>query len=174
MSEINFALIQDRINSKFDKINSLMTLCRNHPDNTDYPKRLAAELASSIQATEDITELQQIPHYTYKNRDNGCAGGNCTFYIDGVEFAVADLREMRKDPSICTERYYDICVVVIDFMDDDGMMQYHILPHTYLHGSSTSEFNQNKPVHDAFVNAAKQFIKEHGGAERLRELQKYE
>ena len=172
-TEVNYDLIIDRAEQKFNRIKNLATLLKTLPANDKYRKEaeqnLGAELASSIGSqVEDLTELQnEQPYYHYTGR------GSCWFEIEGVKFNVADLRDMRKDPYSNTELHYDICIIVCDLKrldEPDGLYQYFILPE-YLYGSSTEDFNVNKPVHKEFIEAATEFIKENGGAEALRKRQ---
>lgn len=116
----------------------------------DFPDEIKAEQDSVIR-------------YQYKN-------GACFFMIDGIEVEVLALRDMREDPSIGFERYSDVCVPSISYTDTDGNFIHHPIPNAWLYGSTSSEFEEGKPVHDEFIKAARDYIKEHN---ITPELQKY-
>lgn len=87
--------------------------------------------------------------------------GGCYFMVDGIEVEVQDLRNMRESPRTGKELYTDICVLTISYTDEDGMYMYHVVPNTWLYGSRSSEFDEDKPVHKEFIDAAREYIKEH-------------
>lgn len=97
-------------------------------------------------------------------------GGSCFFILDGIEITVFDLRDMRKDPSIDLARYSDVCVLAINYKDEDGMFLYHIIP-AWLYGSRSDDFNEGKPVDDYFIKAAREYIKEHNITKEMQEVQ---
>lgn len=144
-------LIEARAKEKYDRIVTLINLLGTCPDNNDYKKRLekdlGAELCTSIQSSENLCELQNVsPYYQYNEE------GGCYFMVDGIEVMVADLRDMRGD-----QKYFDICVPVIDYKEDDIWIQ-HVIPDCWLYGSRGEEFDDFKPVHEEFLNAARQYI----------------
>ena len=100
--------------------------------------------------------------YQYKD-------GNCSFMIDSIEVEVLDLREMRDDPSIGFARYSDVCIPVISY-NEDGACMHHPIPNAWLYGSTSADFDVGKPVHKEFIDAAREYIKEH---KITPELQKY-
>lgn len=118
----------------------------------DFPDEVKAEQDSTIR-------------YQYKD-------GACFFMVDDIEVEVLDLRDMREDPSIGFARYSDVCIPAINYTDDDGTgsCMHHPIPDTWLYGSTSSEFNEGKPVHPEFIEAAKDFIKMR---HITKEMQKY-
>lgn len=112
---------------------------------------------------EIVGPKKEVLVYQYKN-------GACFFMIDGIEVEVLALRDMREDPSIGFERYSDVCIPSISYTDPDGNFIHHPIPNTWLYGSTSSEFGEGKPVHREFINAAREYIKEHN---ITPELQKY-
>lgn len=97
-------------------------------------------------------------------------GGSCYFILDGIEITVFDLREMRKDPGIDLARYSDVCVLAINYQDEDGTFLYHIIP-AWLYGSTSDDFDEGKPVDDYFIKAAREYIKEHNITKDMQEVQ---
>lgn len=114
-------------------------------------------------------EFERTPKYEYKD-------GACSFKIDGCEFEVADLRNMRKSTagSFKLERYYDICILIVCYINEDGCYVQQPLPSEWLFGSTSDEFNEGQPVHTQFIEAAEKFIDDFGGAEKLRKAQQEE
>lgn len=92
--------------------------------------------------------------YQYKD-------GGCSFTVDGIEVEVVDLRDMRKDKVCGLEKYYDVCIPAISYTED-GNTTLHPIPNCWLYGSTSSEFNEGKEVHPQFINAAREYIKQHG------------
>lgn len=84
--------------------------------------------------------------------------------IDGIKIMIADLRDMRGD-----RKFFDICVPVIDYKDGDVWIQ-HVIPNTWLYGSCSEEFNEGEPVHEEFISAARDYIKEHGITKEMQEV----
>lgn len=97
--------------------------------------------------------------------------GSCYFTIDGIVIEVLDCREMRKDPEVHTEKYSDVCVLSISYTDDDGNYMCHIIPNAWLYGSTGEGFNEDKPVHEEFLDAAHEYIKEHNITKEMQEVQ---
>lgn len=97
-------------------------------------------------------------------------GSSCFFMVDGVRFDVYDLRSMRPCPRVNKETYADVCVLNCDFIED-GAMLFHIIPATWLYGSTTSEFDEGKPVHDEFLQAAKEYIQRHHITPEMQKLE---
>lgn len=112
---------------------------------------------------EIISPKKEILTYQYK-------GGACFFMIDGIEVEVLDLREMRNAPNLEFERYADVCIPSISYTDSDGNFIYHPIPNAWLYGSTSDSFDEGKPVHKEFIEAAREYIKEHN---ITPELQKY-
>lgn len=111
----------------------------------------------------EIVSPKKVIRYHYKD-------GACSFMIDGIEVEVLALRDMREDPSIGFERYSDVCIPSISYTDPDGNFIHHPIPNAWLYGSTSDEFAEGKPVHEEFIKAASEYIKEH---EITPELQKY-
>ena len=93
---------------------------------------------------------------TYQYKD-----GSCSFTVDDIEVEVVDLRDMRKDNVCGFERYYDICIPAISYTDKDGDVQLHPIPNCWLYGSTTADFDANEEVHPQFIEAAREYIKQH-------------
>lgn len=108
-------------------------------------------------------EQDSVIRYQYKD-------GGCFFIIDGIEVMVLDLRDMRKDPSLGEARYADICIPVIHYDDGDIRMDRPI-PNTWLYGSTSAEFEEGMPVHKEFLDAAREYIKEHNITKEMQEVQ---
>lgn len=109
-------------------------------------------------------EQDSVIKYQYKD-------GLCSFMIDGIEVEVQDLRGMRESSRVGKELYADICVLTISYNDEDGMDMCHVVPNTWLYGSSSEEFNEGKPVHQEFIDAAREYIKEHNITKEMQEVQ---
>lgn len=94
--------------------------------------------------------------------------GGCYFIHKGVVFQVADVRNMRDNPDLGKEPYYDICILLCDHRDlkisDDDCTWYHIVggPGCYLFGSTSDNFNEGNQVHSTFVKAADEYIQSYG------------
>lgn len=114
--------------------------CYSGSPEYDFPEEYKAEQNSTIR-------------YQYKD-------GNCSFMIDGIEVEVMDLRSMRESPRVGKEMYSDVCVLTISYSDDaDGMHMYHVIPNTWLYGSTSDDFAEGAEVQPEFINAARDFIK---------------
>ena len=107
---------------------------------------------------------ESIIRYQYKD-------GGCFFIVDGIEVEVLDLRSMRESPRVNKETYTDVCVPTISYTDDDGNYMYHIIPDTWIYGSTQAGFDEGKPVHKVFIDAAREYIKEHGITKEMQEVQ---
>ena len=130
-----------------------------------YEELLAADLCCSIQATACLNDPDDVPRYKY-------TGSTCKFYVDGVEFIVADLYDMgynkyRNIP------HFDICCVLCSYKDGE-IYHWNFVPDAWSYGSDSGDFEEYHEVCDIFLDKCSQFIKEHGGAEHLREMQKDE
>lgn len=101
--------------------------------------------------------------YRYRN-------GACSFMVDGIEIVVLDCRDMRKDPSINLERYSDICILSVSYRDESDCFLHHIIPNTWLYGSTSCEFDEGREVHPEFINAARAYIKEHAITKEMQEF----
>lgn len=100
------------------------------------------------------TERDSVIRYQYNV-------GSCYFTIDGIVVEVLDCREMRKNPEVHTERYADVCVSAISYIDEDGNCMYHIILNVWLYGSTGKDFNENAEVQPEFIEAARKYIEEH-------------
>lgn len=97
--------------------------------------------------------------------------GSCYFIIDDIIVEVLDCREMRKDPEVHTERYSDVCVLTISYTDEDGNYTHHIIPNAWLYGSTGEDFDENAEVQPEFIEAARDYIKEHHITKEMQEVQ---
>lgn len=97
-------------------------------------------------------------------------GGMCFFMIDGIEVEVLDLRDMREDPTVGMARYSDVCIPSISYTDSDGNFIHHPIPNAWLYGSTSDDFDEGHEVQPEFIDAAREYIKEHN---ITPELQKY-
>lgn len=156
--------IKERYNESMQWLNSLRDLLSKESLNdyqTKYLDRCKAELGallcSSIQATENLNDPDDVPRYMYDKF------GACAFMYKGVEFCVKDLRNMRKvEDGRNIELYSDICVVCCVYKDEDDCWIMHVLPDAWLYGSTGDEFNKYKPVHNEFLKAADKYIEKYG------------
>lgn len=119
----------------------------------------ADDFSDDVKAEQDSTI-----RYQYKD-------GGCFFIVDGIEIEVMDLRSMRASPRVNKETYADVCVLAISYTDEDDMYMYHIIPNTWMYGSTSDSFDEGKPVHTEFVEAARQYIKEHDITKEMQEVQ---
>lgn len=117
----------------------------------DFPDEVKAEQDSTIK-------------YQYKD-------GMCFFMIDDIEVEVQDLRSMRESLRVGKELYADVCVLTISYTDEDGMYMYHVVPNAWLYGSISHDFDEGKPVHEEFIKAAREYIKEHNITKEMQEVQ---
>lgn len=109
-------------------------------------------------------EQDSVIRYQYKD-------GGCFFIIDGIEVEVLALRDMREDSSIGFERYSDVCIPSISYTDIDGNFIHHPIPNAWLYGSTSSEFDVGMPVHKEFLDAAREYIKEHNITPEMQEVE---
>lgn len=113
---------------------------------------------------DDVKDEQNsIIRYQYRN-------GMCFFTVDDIEVEVLDLRDMREDPTVGMARYSDVCIPSISYTDPDGNFMHHPISNAWLYGSTSDSFDEGKPVHKEFIEAAREYIKEHN---ITPELQKY-
>ena len=112
---------------------------------------------------EIVGPKKEVLVYQYRN-------GMCFFMVDGIEVDVLDLRDMREDPTVGMARYSDVCIPSISYTDTDGNFIHHPIPNAWLYGSTSDSFDEGKPVHKEFIEAAREYIKEHN---ITPELQKY-
>lgn len=131
-----------------------------------FEEWLAADLCCSIQAEACLNDPDDVPRYKYTD-------GTCKFYVDGVKFIVADLCDMRCSKAFDKPCGFDICCVLCSYKDD-GIYHWNFVPDAWSYGSTTDDFEEYHEVCDIFLDKCSQFIKEHGGAEYLREMQKDE
>lgn len=111
-------------------------------------------------------KAEQDPTIRYHYDD-----GNCSFMIDDIEVEVQDLRSMRESPRVGEELYTDVCILTISYTDEDGNYMYHPIPDTWLYGSTSHDFDDGEPVHDQFIEAARDFIKMHHITKEMQEVQ---
>lgn len=109
-------------------------------------------------------EQDSVIRYQYKD-------GDCFFIVDGIEVEVMDLRSMRESPRVNKETYADVCVITISYTDEDGMYMYHVVPDTWLYGSTSNDFDEGCEVHPEFINAARDYIKIHHITKEMQEVQ---
>jgi hypothetical protein len=171
--EYNLDQIESRVKEKYENtmkwLNGLRkeSVQANPELRKNYESYLGAELASSISAYSELDKVSEElgPVYRYKD-------GDCYFDYKGVRFTVADLRSMRVSERVKKETYFDICVVLIDRYRDD-IWVYDLLP-TYLCGSTSDEFDEFKPVHDLFIEAADEYLKKNPDAAEDRKIYEQE
>lgn len=104
----------------------------------------------------DFPDEKQDDIIRYQYRD-----GACYFMLDGIRVDVCDLREMRKPHDGSIELYIDVCIPCISYKDEDDNFQYHPIPDAWLYGSTSEDFNKGEAVHEQFILAAQEYIKEH-------------
>lgn len=109
-------------------------------------------------------EQEAVIRYQYKD-------GGCFFIVDGIEIEVQDLRSMRESQRVNKETYADVCVLTISYTEADGMYMYHVIPNAWLYGSTSDRFNEGQEVHPEFINAARQYIKEHNITKEMQEVE---
>lgn len=129
---------------------------------------LYEEMCCSIFSGEiayDFPDLKEDDTIRYQYRN-----GMCFFIVDGIEIEVLDLRDMREDPTVGMARYSDVCIPSISYTDSDGNFIHHPISNAWLYGSTSDSFDEGKPVHKEFIEAAREYIKEHN---ITPELQKY-
>ena len=149
--------------------NKLMLCAKMFWDSSVTAQQMYEEVSCSCLSGDpelDFPEIvgpKKVIRYHYNN-------GACFFMIDGIEVEVLALRDMCEDPSIGFERYSDVCIPSISYTDTDDNFIHHPIPNAWLYGSTSSEFDEGKPVHKEFIDAAREYIKEH---EITPELQKY-
>lgn len=174
-------LIEFKFKEKYERSIHALTQLRfalSEDDGTECSKvkiehweqHVGAELASSIQATDRLADPDDdTPRYMYDDM------GACSFMLNGVRFIVADLRDMRADPTVNKERYFDVCCVICGYHhDDDDTARYEFVKDAWLYGSTTDNFDKYHPVHDYFIKKCTEFIESHGGAAKLIAAQKKE
>lgn len=143
MTKLNYKQIMKDATERYHQI---IDECINAQD---YDK-LVSLTCESLYGGEDTMPVDAIIiRYQYT------ANGDCYFMVDGIEVLVADLRDMRGKHS-----FFDVCLPVISYKDDDVHI-YHVIPNTWLYGSTSEEFDKGKPVHTEFINAAREYIKAH-------------
>ena len=100
-----------------------------------------------------VPKKEDVIRYQYED-------GTCYFFVDGIEVEVYDLRSMRESSRFGKALFSDICGIGISYKDDDAFMQ-HIIPNTWLYGSTSEEFSEGAEVDKSFVDAAREYIKQH-------------
>ena len=171
--EYNLDQIEARVNQKYGEtmkwLNGLRkeTVQANPKLKKDYESYLGAELASSISAYAELDKVCEELGPVYRYED-GC----CYFDYKGVRFTVADLRSLRVSKRVNKETYFDIAIVLVDRYRDN-IWVYDILPE-YVYGSTSDEFDEFKPVHDVFVEAADEYLKKNPDAVEDRQIYEQE
>lgn len=145
-----------------NRFNAIVNACMNTKDYNTIVGLTCASLYGGEDTIPQEKEQASVIKYQYKD-------GLCSFVIDGIEIEVQDLRGMRESPRVGKELYADICVPTISYTDEDGMYMYHVVPNTWLYGSTSDEFNEGKPVHQEFIDAAREYIKEHNITKEMQE-----
>ena len=167
-NDFDLDLIEYKIKTRYEEsmkwLNHLRDLLKLESLN-DYQKvsletcksELGACLCCGIQATENLNDPDDVPRYMYDK------SGACTFKYKGIEFDVQDLRNMRKvDDDRSIELYSDVCVVCCVHKEEDSCWMLHVLPDTWLYGSTGDEFEKYRPVHSEFLKAADKYIEKYG------------
>lgn len=108
-------------------------------------------------------EQDGIIRYQYKD-------GNCSFMIDDIEVEVQDLRSMRESPRVGKALYADICIPTISYKEDGSFIT-HPIPDVWLYGSTSNDFDEGEPVHQEFIDAARDYIKIHHITKEMQEVQ---
>lgn len=141
--------------TRFNKIQQ-MVLDPNVP-----AKDVFVELCCSIYGGDEWNEVR----YQYDDE-----GSSCFFMVDGIRFDVYDLRSMRSCSRVNKETYTDVCVLNCDYIENNAML-YHIIPDAWLYGSTCDGFDESKPVHDCFIEAAKEFIQKHHVTPEMQKME---
>ncbi len=167
-SKINMALIKAVVQEKKEALDRAVSMMQNVIDRPEkfnsvfkdsVYANLVAELSCFIIAG-DLKDLEEVPRYRYSKN------GGCYFVVDDVTFEVVQLVNMRP-PFLASA----IAMPVIYHNDeeDDAIPTMHILDkNCWLYGATNDEFDEYKPVHSEFINAAKAYIKEKGRAFLLK------
>ena len=111
---------------------------------------------------EQLGSKPDVIKYQYED-------GTCYFFVDGIEVEVYDLRSMRESTRFGKALFSDICVIGISYKDDDAFMQ-HIIPNTWLYGSTSEEFSEGAEVDKSFVDAAREYIKQHNITKEMQHV----
>ena len=144
-----------------NRFHAIVNACMN---SKDYNTIVGLTCASLYGGEDDMpVEKEYVIKYHYKD-------GMCFFMIGGIEVEVQDLRAMRESPRVGKELYSDVCVPTISYTDEDGNYMCHVIPNAWLYGSTSDEFNEDKPVHQEFIEAARNYIKEHGITKEMQEV----
>lgn len=144
-----------------NRFNAIVNACTNSKDyNT-----IVGLTCASLYGGEDDMPVEKDDAIRYQYRD-----GMCFFMIDNIEIEVQDLRGMRESPRVGKELYADICIPTISYVESDGMYIQHVIPNAWLYGSTSDEFNEGHVVHPEFINAAREYIKEHDITSEMQEV----
>lgn len=149
-----------------NRFNAIVNACMNSKDYNTIVGLTCASLygGEDTMPQEKEKEKENIIMYQYKD-------GGCFFIIDGIEIDVLSLRDMHDDPSLGFARYSDVCIPSISYTDSDGNFMHHPIPDTWLYGSTSHDFDEGKPVHQEFIDAARDFIKMHHITKEMQEVQ---
>lgn len=114
---------------------------------------------------DDVKDEQDSTiRYQYKD-------GMCFFIIDGIEVEVQDLRSMREDPTVGMARCSDVCIPSISYTDPYGNFIHHPVSNAWLYGPTSDSFDEGKPVHKEFLDAARDYIKINHITKEMQEVQ---
>lgn len=113
----------------------------------------------------DVIKAEQDSVIRYQYDD-----GTCFFIIDDIEVEVQDLRSMRVSSRIGEESYADICVLTISYTNEDGILMQHVVPYSWLYGSTSKFFDIGMPVHKEFIDAARDYINTHKLTKEMQEV----
>lgn len=144
-----------------NRFNAIVNACMN---SKDYNTIIGLTCASLYSEDTMPQEKENIIKYQYKD-------GMCFFIVDDVEVEVQDLRSMRESSRVGRELYADVCVLTVSYTEEDGMYMYHVIPDTWLYGSTSHDFDEGEPVHQEFINAARDYIKINHITKEMQEAQ---
>lgn len=113
----------------------------------------------------DAVKAEQDSIIRYQYND-----GSCFFIVDDIKVEVQDLRGMRVSAHIGEEAYTDICVLTISYTTPDSILMNHVVPYAWLYGSSSEHFDEGKPVHKRFIEAARNYIDVHKLTKEMQEV----
>lgn len=123
-----------------------------------YSGRPADDFPADVKA-----EQGSVIRYQYND-------GSCFFIVDDIKVEVQDLRGMRVSTRIGEEAYADICVLTISHTTSDSILMNHVVPYAWLYGSSSEYFDEGKPVHKRFIEAARDYISVHKLTKEMQEV----
>lgn len=119
---------------------------------------LSDDFPDAVKAEQD-----SVIKYQYKD-------GSCFFILDDIIVEVQDLRGMRVSARIGEESYSDICVLTISYINSDNILMSHVVPYSWLYGSTSEYFDEGMPVHKEFIDAAHEYISTHKLTKEMQEV----